>query len=940
MLPRVRRFLDIRPGEGLPVLLTFLYVAIVVACYLLAKPIRKGIFLGQYGPYALVYVYAAVPIALSLFVPAYARVVARFGARAVAIGTLVFFASNVLVFWYLFRFHPFFLLPGIFYVWVNCFGVIAPVQAWSFANSLFDTRQAKRLFGLVGSGASFGAISGGLLARELVDRVGGTINLMFVLAALILSAAAVVAIAGLKLRRRGLRTGRRAARHDFMETLRRIRETPYLRLMAALVFFVALATQWTAFQFDIVANARFGGDRDALTRFFGTFNFTIGIASFLVQLVLTGRTLRRFGLAVTILMLPLTLGIGSVFILLVPAFWPVLLTNAGDQGLRFSLDKATYELLYLPIPHAGRTAVKHTIDIVVSRFADAVGGVLLGVATQGFFLLPGMGLGLQGTAAINLAVIGAWIGVAWRLRSEYVRTIHDSIYKHRIDTERTTTAVLERSAAEALAAKLTADEPRSVRFALSVLESQQAPDPHPALRPLLTHPDAEIRRRALAILDAAGDRQSTEEVSQMLRDPDIGVRTEALLYLTRGSRTDPLEHIKELGEVEEFSIRSGMAAFLAGPGDSQNLEAARAVLEGMTHATGPDGVRDRTEAARLAALAQGAFVDLLDRLIRDENLNVARQAIRSARVVGSVDLVPGLIQALGRGELADEAAAALATYGDAILRDLDACLRDPAVPVEVRRELPSVLLRIGSAGAEQVLIAGLLEADVTLRHRVVSSLNKMRDRHPEIKIDPGIVELLLAAEISGHYRSYQVLGPLRAQLKDDDPVLEALRHSMEQEIERIFRVMALLFPQAGLHDAYVGLRSGNPTIRANALEFLDTTLKPELRQVLVPLLDSLVTVEERIELADRFVGAPLDNTERAIATLLDSEDAWLRSCAIYAVGALQLRGLERELRRFEGSDDPVMRQSVSTARRRLAGEAAEIPQAPAPADMDLKVGAG
>src|SRR5918994_3097892 len=192
MLLRVRRFLDVRPGEGLPVLLTFLYVGIVVASFLLAKPIRNGLFLGAYGPYALVYVYAAVPLVLSLFVPAYSRIVARFGSRTVAVGTLVFFSLNVLGFWYAFRFHPFRLLPGIFYVWVNCFGIIAPVQAWSFANSLFDTRQAKRLFGLIGSGASFGAITGGFLAGELVSRVGGTVNLMLVLAGLILSAAGVL----------------------------------------------------------------------------------------------------------------------------------------------------------------------------------------------------------------------------------------------------------------------------------------------------------------------------------------------------------------------------------------------------------------------------------------------------------------------------------------------------------------------------------------------------------------------------------------------------------------------------------------------------------------------------------------------------------------------------------------------------------------------------
>ena len=63
------------------------------------------------------------------------------------------------------------------------------MQAWSFANSLFDTRQAKRLFGLIGAGASFGAIAGGVLARYLVEPVGGAVNMLLVLAALILLAA-------------------------------------------------------------------------------------------------------------------------------------------------------------------------------------------------------------------------------------------------------------------------------------------------------------------------------------------------------------------------------------------------------------------------------------------------------------------------------------------------------------------------------------------------------------------------------------------------------------------------------------------------------------------------------------------------------------------------------------------------------------------------------
>lgn len=942
MLQRVRRFLDIRSGEGLPVLLTFLYIALVVAGFVLAKTIRTGMVLRDYGPYALVYLYAAAPIVLSVFVPVYTRVAARFGSRTVTVGTLVFFSLNALAFWYAARSGRFELLPALFFVWVNCFGVIGPVQAWSYANSLFDTRQAKRLFGLIGSGASVGAISGGLLARFLVGPVGGTINLMVLLGGLLLLAAGIVTIANRRVRRPAIRAGVRTAQRRPREAWQQIASSQYLRLIAAVAFAGAIATQWTSFQLNVAAKLRYQTDLDAFTQFYGTFNFLLGSVSVLIQVLVTGRALRKFGLVSTILVLPIALGAGNLLILVAPVFWTVLLTNAFDHGLRFSVDKPSYELLYLPIAPSERLHVKSAIDIFVSRLADGVGAVLLGLATGGF-LIPGLQVGFRGLAALTLVVLSVWLTVAWRLRSAYVRTIQESIHQHRIDTERDLGAGAERTAADMLRAKLAAADPADIRYALELVEHQRSRRWHPALRPLLSHPDPDIRRRALALLAAGGDREIADRVPAMLRDPDIGVRTEALLYLSLESGVDPLRQIQELEEFHEYSIRAGAAAFLAAAGPSRNLEAARVILQGMTGSDGPDARSDRIEAARvIGATADAALADLLPGLMVDEDADVAREALRAAERVRVHDLIPAMIETLRRSDLVECAVDVLARCGPLAVPHVAAALQDDSVPVEVRRELPAVLMLIGTPDAERALVDNLLQSDGTVRRRIILSLNKIRGSKPGLAVDPAVVELLLAAEISGHYRSYQVLGPLRLRLRDDDPALEALRHSMEQELERIFGLMALLFPHAGLHDAYVGVRSTSPVVRANALEFLENVLQPELRQVLLPVLDSQVALEERIELANRYVGAPLENAEQAVATMMASEDPWLQSCAIHAVGMLQLRALAPELKRYERASDPLVRQSVADARARLEGEARAVlePVHPAPADLDTGVGAG
>lgn len=932
MLPRLRRFLDIRAGEGWPVFYCFLYVAIAVASFLLAKPIRNGLFLQEFGAYRLVYVYVGVPLVLAVFIPIYSSIVSRVGQRAGITGSLVFLSLNVLAFWYAFTHHPRPWLSAAFYIWVNCYGVIAPVQAWMFANAVFDTRQARRLFGLVGAGASLGAIVGGLLARELVDQLGSVVDLMLVLAAMIAAAASVVNVAWRVRRAERSKPAAPARRLALGATLGLIGRTPYLRLLAALVVLVAIATQWTQFQLSVVAEQRFGSSAAELTEFFGTFNFVMGIVAFAVQVVLTGPALRKFGIAFTILLLPCAIGTGSALILVWPVLWTVLVTNALDQGLRFSVDKSTFEVLYLPLPAHIKPAVKGTIDLVINRLADGAGGVLLGLATQGFsvvaFVLPGAGLGVRGIAALNLVVVALWLAVAWRLRRGYVDAIRDSIQQHRLDVERAAGPVLDRSAAELLAGKLAAPDPGEVLYALDQFEAQHTRAVHPAVRGLLSHGAPEVRRRAIALLARAGDRTVLPQVEVMLHDRDLDVRTEALMYLAQHSQVDPLDRIERLGDFPDFSIQAGMIAFLSRPGFTQNLDAARVLLERMVDAGGESDVRSRAEAARLLGALPRAFDDVLARLLGDDAPEVWREAVASAARLRASEVAGLVVPRLGAPGHGDAVARALVDLGDGAVPALASALADDGVDLATRSAIPPVLAAIGGRAARDGLVANLLSGEVTLRSAVIDALGHMAHRHAGTAEDRQTFEMALTAEIVGHYRSYQIAGRLGAALDHDDPVARGLRASIELEQERVFRLLELLQPGLDLGSAWYGLRSGSSAVRSNALELLDNVLSPELRALVVPLFDPLISLAERARRADRIVGTGIETNEQAVAALVASDDPWLRSCGVYAVGALRLHALADTIDSFTGSDDPLMRETVRVALMRLR----------LPAEADLEAG--
>jgi ATP:ADP antiporter, AAA family len=243
---------------------------------------------------------------------------------------------------------------------------------------------------------------------------------------------------------------------------------------------------------------------------------------------------------------------------------------------------------------------------------------------------------------------------------------------------------------------------------------------------------------------------------------------------------------------------------------------------------------------------------------------------------------------------------------------------DGKLDANVRREIPLVLAHIGGSEARRILTDHLLEADVILRFRVIAALNKLHQLHPDIELDRRPIEMVLTAEIMGHYRSYQIMGKLGDAFEHADPVALSLKQSMDHEVERIFRLMQLRWPQTDMYSAYVGLQSQNPSVRANALEFLDNILQPQVRSLIVPLLDSQVSVRERVALANRLLGTSVETPEQAVAALVASDDPWMRASGAYAIGMLRLTTLAPELDRLATSDDPLLRETVRAAREKLA----------------------
>ena len=785
--------------------------------------------------------------------------------------------------------------------------MLAPAQVWTLANFVLTTREARRLFGLVGSGAIAGWIFAGFFTKRLVKAFGTDSLLLAIAVFLLLSAVLVYVIwrqAGARTQEATRSIGHKEPR-NLRESMSVVWSSGYLRSLAAVIWLCSTVTMIVTWQFKAIAN-EFITKQDALAVFFADFNFYAGILCLAVQLLLTSRLLRKFGMGPALFIVPVALLGGSVGVLALGTLVSAVLLKGADQVLRYSIDKSTVELLFLPLPARIKFQVKWFIDTVVWRFGDGIAGVIVLVfATYLHISARRLSWGV-------LAMIAGWIVAAYVARHKYGDILATNIRQHRLELEHSSTAVLDRDTAQMLAHKLEANEESEVLYALNVFEIERRRTPHPAIRGLLANASPAIRQKALSILAAANDTAILPEAEKMLGDNDLGVRTEALLFLCRHKQLDPMERIEQLGDFADFSIRAAMGAYFAHPGPSQNVPAARRVIESMVSDPDP---RTRLEAARLLGRCPDVFDPLLSCLVADANPDVACEAIRSVAALHKRRLVPEILDRLAQHEICETATEALASFGEGIVGALRDHLADEGVPLPVRRQIPDVLASIDSAEAVRVLEPELMVSDTILRHRALAALNRLVRHHPSLEPNRGMMETVLAAEILGHYRSHQILHMLGADA--DDNVPRALAESMEGERERIFRLLSLLHPAHDFESAYYGLQSSNPVVHDNALEFLEHVLKPEMRQLLVPLLDVRVTLEDRARRATTLVHMKMDTREEAAAALVGSDDPWLRSCGAYAIGRLGLRSLESQLDRCIDDPDPLLRQAAREAKQRL-----------------------
>jgi ATP:ADP antiporter, AAA family len=417
------RTLKIEESELRKTVMVFFFYFFVIFSYYLIKPSKEALFIHYVGSDAMSLAFAIIPFATLIFLFFYDFLARKLDRRTFASLLLLFFVSNLIIIWIMFRAGLGKEAAFTLYVWSDVFSAGTVTQFWSITNDIYTSEGAKRVYGFLGLGAVLGGVMGSEIT-EKASHIMETENLLLFSAVfvviIILIVIKVDAIARAQekeeekeiaertdaetgpppLRSRGAGRGLSELYKNFLLVMR----SRYLLYFTLLLCSMIIGSKLIDFQLNRILEVAIP-DKNGKTAYMADIYLWVNILSFVFLLFATF-FYRYLGIFGTLLLAPSVNFLTILAFTLAPVLPYIVITKALDGGLKYGIGQVTREMLYIPCTKEEKYRAKAVIDILFYRLAN--------VFTAGLILLFSSKL-LLSPAHFNFVIIAVIVFTMWVL---------------------------------------------------------------------------------------------------------------------------------------------------------------------------------------------------------------------------------------------------------------------------------------------------------------------------------------------------------------------------------------------------------------------------------------------------------------------------------------------------------------------------------------------
>jgi len=401
------------------VMLSFSFVFTILASYYILRPVRDAMS-SDWSDAQLSTIWTFTFLISFFVVSLYGYACSKIKFKHLVPSIYGIFA---LTFYFLFLLTNFFpslnLINQIFYVWVSVFSLLNISVFWSFMADTYNKEQAKRLFGFIAAGSSLGAFCGPLITILFARTVGS--NGLILISATMLFIPVLIAIYLQRIKETDLQN---ITTSEFNEQpmgakiFSGFKELGLNPLLLGIGIFIVLYSGMNTIFYYALKNFLTDIDQATRTQIWAGIDLAVNVLSILTAMFGTGRLASRFGLSVTLPLVPMIITILLFTFALSPMLWTFVGLQIVRRAGEYAITKPAREMLFTTVDRESRFKAKSVIDVVIYRGADVSWGWVYTSLTQ---LL---GFGLAG-----IAVIGALIASIWSLLAVYLGRNFD---KHQV----------------------------------------------------------------------------------------------------------------------------------------------------------------------------------------------------------------------------------------------------------------------------------------------------------------------------------------------------------------------------------------------------------------------------------------------------------------------------------------------------------------------------
>ncbi|MBF0286690.1 MAG: HEAT repeat domain-containing protein [SAR324 cluster bacterium] len=878
---------NLEKGEGKLVILIFLFSFWIGFPRIFTTTAAQAVFLEKFDAQSLPYVYIFAAFVNVIVGGIYLKLQQKLVFHRLLIGTLAIMIAveatlNILVKSIGERW------PALlFAVWNEAEFLLLVTLFWALAAKVFNVRQGKRLFGLIGMGEVLTGILGGLAIPLIVNWIG-TINLLFMsiggLGAAILTFTILQKNFPEKLRRSQRIETQASTQEKPSLPLKLILKSSYIHLIFSLATFTIMSDY-------IVSNAFFDRvsfrypDKDQLASFMGLFYSANSLLSLIIGVFLAGRLLSQFGILFGLIAIPVTVGLHVLPISIIgtvaePGLIVFCLMVSARMFFRtgyYTLYKPAITTLYQPLITSQKERAQGFVDSVVAPVATGVTGIFLLFFNKVLYF-----------NAVQLSMVITVISILWGIcailtRQQYTQYLSKALARRTLSQD--SFSLQDSASLHIIQKALQSAYVPEVIYAIGMLEEGQPDGLDLYFQKLLHHPEPPIRQEILQRIEHLHQETLLKSVVELLQqENNLLVQAAAIKTIAALDSDNATERLQPYLESRDEDVQSGAIVALLKYGGISGVLAAGTKL--IQYAESSLAAERRFAAQVLGEVSIQDFYQPLIKLLADTDKKVQQEAIAAAGKIKHPRLWPKVIEHLEDQELRNGATTTLVLGGDGVVLYLESSFSKDKQNQDLRIRIAQICGKLKGQKSINFLRKHIEFPDEDVRHPILLALKAC-----EYQCSAGeavFLKNMVFAEVKD--AAWAIAASIDIGASEYGNLLQdALMREVRQNRERIFLLLSFIYGSQRIAQAWQSIKSEASEKKAYALELIDNIIPQEFKLVIFPVIED-ISLEERMKLLNTKYPQKLMGVNARLKEIVARSDQWTTSwakcCAVYMMGKL------------------------------------------------------